>query len=81
MNKIIELKSTKSTLGGRIQRARIIARLSRRQLARKSDISPSDIRKYELSVKCPSSGELLSLSRALDVKVEYFFRPITVEEK
>jgi Zn-dependent peptidase ImmA (M78 family)/transcriptional regulator with XRE-family HTH domain len=36
------------------------------------------ISKYERDLDTPSSGVLLRLARALDVKTEYFLRPVTV---
>ena len=81
MNKIVELKSTKSTMGGRIRKARTGVYLTQKELARESDISVINISKFERNFKCPNSSELLSLSRALGVKAEYFFRPITIEEE
>jgi Zn-dependent peptidase ImmA (M78 family)/transcriptional regulator with XRE-family HTH domain len=64
-------------LGDRIKQARIASGLSLRQLAEKTDhyVSAQVIHKYELGKSTPGSDVLIRLARALDVKVEYFFRP------
>lgn len=63
------------SIGGRIKLARKANAMSLRALAGKIDISPMAISKYERGENNPSSGVLLRLAKALDVKVEYFFRP------
>ncbi len=65
--------------GERLKQARLAAGLSQRALAEHVDLSPMAISKYENSQMAPSSDVLLRLARALGVKFEYFFRPITAE--
>ena len=66
-------------IGARINQARKAAGLSLRALAEKAGITAMAISKYETGKSTPSSGVLLSLAKALDVRTEYFFRPIKVE--
>ncbi len=66
-------------VGARINQARKAAGLSLRALAEKADISAMAISKYETGKSTPSSGVLLSLAKALNVRTEYFFRPVKVE--
>lgn len=63
------------SLGGRIKLARKANEMSMRALAERIGVSAMAISKYERGVINPSSGVLLRLARAMDVKVEYFFRP------
>jgi Zn-dependent peptidase ImmA (M78 family)/DNA-binding XRE family transcriptional regulator len=66
------------SIGERIKSARIMAGLSQRDLATKAEISAMAISKYERDMDIPGSSTLLRLARALNVKIEYFFRPTTV---
>ena len=68
-------------IGDRLRQARISAGLSLRQLAEKTDnyISAQVIHKYEAGKSNPGSDVLIKLAKALDVKVEYFFRPDSVQ--
>lgn len=66
-------------IGERIKQARTAAGLSLRELAEKAGISAMAISKYETGKSTPSSGVLLSLSKALGVPVEYFLRTERVE--
>ena len=66
-------------IGSRIERARNAAGLSQRALAEQIDLSAMAISKYERNEVTPNSDVLLRLSKALGVRVEYFFRRITVE--
>ncbi len=68
-------------IGDRLRQARISAGLSLRQLAEKTDnyISAQAIHKYEAGKSNPGSDVLIKLAKALDVKVEYFFRPDSVQ--
>jgi len=66
-------------LGGRIKQARKAAGLTMRQLANSAGISAMAISKYERGQLVPSSKTLLALAKALDVRVEYFFRERQVE--
>lgn len=65
-------------IGERLKQARKATGLSTRALAEKAGISAMAISKYETGKSTPSSTVLLSLSKALGVKVEYFFRPVEV---
>lgn len=66
-------------LGERIKQAREASGLSLRALAEKAGITAMAISKYERGESMPSSGALLSLAKALDVRTEYFFRQTDVE--
>ena len=68
-------------IGERMQQARKSAGLSLRALADLAGISAMAISKYENNKSTPSSGVLLNLARALDVRVEYFFRTVQIELK
>jgi Zn-dependent peptidase ImmA (M78 family)/transcriptional regulator with XRE-family HTH domain len=65
-------------IGERLKVARHSAGLNQRDLAEAAGISAMAISKYERDLDTPSSGVLLRLARALDVKTEYFLRPITI---
>ncbi len=69
-------------IGERIKQARTAAGLPLRGLADKVGISAMAISKYENGKSTPSSGVLLSLSKALGVPVEYFLRTerVTLKE-
>lgn len=61
--------------GKRLKQSRQAAGLSLRALAQKVGVSPSAIQKYELGKIVPSSDMLIKLSNALEISVEYLFRP------
>jgi Zn-dependent peptidase ImmA (M78 family)/DNA-binding XRE family transcriptional regulator len=61
-------------LGGRIQRARKALGLSLRDLGEQITLSHAAIKKYEDNEVTPSSDILIKLAKALNVRVEYFFR-------
>jgi Zn-dependent peptidase ImmA (M78 family)/transcriptional regulator with XRE-family HTH domain len=63
--------------GERLLRARKAAGLSLRDLAAQVDLSHAAIKKYEDGAAMPSSDVLLRLAKALGVRSEYFFRPLT----
>jgi Zn-dependent peptidase ImmA (M78 family)/DNA-binding XRE family transcriptional regulator len=62
------------TIGDRIFQARKANRFSLRKLADAVGVSAMAISKYERGQDIPSSGVLLRLSQALNVKVDFFFR-------
>jgi Zn-dependent peptidase ImmA (M78 family)/DNA-binding XRE family transcriptional regulator len=62
----------------RLKQARKGAGLSTRALGELAGVSAMAISKYETGKSVPSSPVLLNLSKALNVKVEYFFRPMQV---
>lgn len=62
----------------RLQQARKAAGLSLRSLADDIGLSHAAIKKYEDGNAMPSSDVLIKLARALDVRSEWFFRPVTV---
>jgi len=68
-------------IGLRIHQARKATGLSLRALADKAGITAMAISKYETGKSTPSSGVLLALAKALNVRTEYFFRPVKVELK
>jgi Zn-dependent peptidase ImmA (M78 family)/DNA-binding XRE family transcriptional regulator len=63
----------------RLRRARKAAGLSLRDVGGLVGLSHAAIKKYEDGVAMPASDVLLALSRALNVRAEYFFRPELVE--
>ena len=65
----------------RLVRARKAAGLSMSALASEVGVSANAIKKYEHGDNMPSSKNLLKLAQALNVRSEYFFRPIKVELK
>lgn len=70
----------KEIIAKRIKSARIKAGLSLRELSEEMQflVSHNAITKYENGVMSPDSKVLLALSKALNVKPDYFFRPFTV---
>ena len=66
-------------IGERLKSARTAAGLSLRDLAAQVGVSATAISKYERNEDVPGSGVLLRLAKSLDVRVEYFLRPIAVE--
>ncbi len=65
----------------RLIRARKAAGLSMSALAMEVGVSANAIKKYEHGDNMPTSSNLLKLSKALQVRTEYFFRPIKIELK
>lgn len=63
------------TIGQRIKQARKSSQLSLRDLAERAQISPMAISKYERDQDMPSSGVLLRLAQAMEVSIDFFFRP------
>src|SRR3984957_897591 len=66
-------------LGKRLERARKASGLGLRKLAELVGLSHMAISKYEKGSLTPSSDILLKLAKALEVSVEFFFRPETIE--
>lgn len=62
----------------RISNARKMAGLSMDQLATLSGLSKNAISRYEKGIMKPDSSNLIKLSKALNVKVDYLFRKSTV---
>ncbi|MFA5446720.1 MAG: XRE family transcriptional regulator [Sphaerochaeta sp.] len=62
--------------GERLKRARHAASLSMKELGSKVGVSANMIKKYEHGQSMPSSTVLLALSKTLNVRSEYFFRPV-----
>lgn len=71
----------KAQIGNRIKSARLLAGLSLRELSNALNgiVSHNAISKYEKGEMMPDSKVLIALSKALDVKTDYFLRPQTVE--
>ena len=66
-------------LGKRLERARKASGFGLRKLAELVGLSHMAISKYEKGSLTPSSDVLLKLAKALEVSVEFFFRPETVK--
>jgi len=69
------------TFANRLINARRIRCFSQRELsnATQGQVSPTAIEKYEKGLMMPSNTVLIQLSRALNMKLDYFFRPFTVD--
>lgn len=63
-------------IGARIRRARLAKGMSLERLATQVGVSKQAIHKYEQGKAMPGSDVLLRLSKSLNVKTEYFFRPV-----
>ncbi|PWQ93027.1 helix-turn-helix domain-containing protein [Leucothrix pacifica] len=66
-------------IGERLIRARAASGLSMKALGEAAGVSANMIKKYEHDISMPSSGVLIKLSKALQVRSEYFFRPSKVK--
>ena len=66
-------------IGERIRQRRRSRRLSLRALAEAAGVSAAAISNYETGKDVPGSSVLLSLARALDARVDYFFRSVSVD--
>lgn len=64
--------------GERLKRARDAAGLSQKALSARAGISAMAISKLERGENNPTSKTVIALARALDTRIEYFFRPDTV---
>lgn len=63
----------------RLQQARKASGFSLRELADKTEVSHTAISKFEKGELTPNSTQLLKLAKALNIRVEYFFRPQKTE--
>ena len=65
----------------RLRQARLMRGISLEKLAQSltSPVSKQAINKYEKGQMKPDSQILIALANALDMKIDYFFRPFTVE--
>lgn len=68
-----------TTFAKRIFSARKMAGMSMDELASLSGLSKNAISRYEKGIMKPDSTNLIKLSKALNVKVDYFFRKGSVE--
>ena len=70
-----------NTFAQRLVNARKIRCMSQRELCNSVDgkVSPTAIAKYEKGLMMPSSDVLILLSNALNMKLDYFFRPYTID--
>lgn len=70
-----------NTFAQRLVNARKIRCMSQRELCNSVDgkVSPTAIAKYEKGLMMPSSDVLIVLSNALNMKLDYFFRPYTID--
>ena len=70
----------KNVFANRLKQARIMQGFSMEQLCNKMNniITRQSISKYEIGKMMPDSTTLISLSNALGVSVDYFFRPLTI---
>jgi Zn-dependent peptidase ImmA (M78 family)/transcriptional regulator with XRE-family HTH domain len=66
------------TIGARIKQGRLKTSLSQRQLAAKIGVSAQAISKYERDLDVPGSKVLIQLSKALDLRIEFFLRPASI---
>lgn len=65
----------------RLRQARLMRGISLEKLAQSlaAPVSKQAINKYEKGLMKPDSSVLIALANALDMKIDYFFRPFTVE--
>jgi Zn-dependent peptidase ImmA (M78 family)/DNA-binding XRE family transcriptional regulator len=66
-------------IADRIRQARLAAGLTLGSLGERVGVSHTAIQKYEKGLLTPSSGQLLKLARACNVRTEYYFRSHAVE--
>jgi transcriptional regulator with XRE-family HTH domain len=67
-----------NAIGERIKAGRARAGWSLRELAARADVSHTAISKYERGLDAPGSDVLIRLARSLDLRIEYFLRPVEV---
>ncbi len=67
-----------TSIGERLKVARYAAGLSQRDLAEAAGVSAMAVSKYERDLDTPSSGVLIRLAQALDVRTGYFLRAVTI---
>lgn len=69
-----------TTFAQRLVNARKIRCMSQRELSDslQGNVSPTAIAKYEKGLMMPSSTALILLSKALDMNLDYFFRPFAI---
>jgi Zn-dependent peptidase ImmA (M78 family)/DNA-binding XRE family transcriptional regulator len=65
-------------IGERLKRVRSASGLSMAKLGEAVGVSANMIKKYEHDDSMPSSSVLIKMAEALDVRTEFFFRPMTV---
>lgn len=68
----------KQHFGERLKGARTAQGLSLRDLAGRVGVSAQTLSNYERGEIMPGSTVLITIARALQVKVEFFFRPVTI---
>lgn len=68
-----------NSIGERVRVARMAKGLSQRALAAKIGVSAMAVSKYEREMDLPGSGVMLRLSKALEMKPEFFFRQIRLD--
>jgi len=66
------------SIGQRIKQARKAKGMSQRSLAEEAAISAMAVSKYERDLDIPSSSVILRLVQALEISVDFLFRPNTV---
>ncbi|MDI9863340.1 XRE family transcriptional regulator [Flectobacillus sp. DC10W] len=69
----------KEIVSSKIKQARILQAMSLQDLADRIGVSKQMISKYEKGDSIPSSKMLIMLAKALEVKMDYFFLPSSVE--
>lgn len=67
------------SIGARVKQARILKGFSLRALAEQVGVSAQAISKYERDLDTPGSSVLIRIAKALDVKLDYFYRTVQVE--
>jgi len=69
----------KEIVSSKIKQARILQAMSLQDLADRIGVSKQMISKYEKGDSIPQSKMLIKLAKALEVKMDYFFSPSSVE--
>lgn len=74
-------KNTTDIFCRRLRQARLMRGLSLEKLSQSltSTVTKQAINKYEKGLMKPDSRVLIALAEALEVKIDYFYRPFTVE--
>lgn len=60
------------TIGEKIKTARTLFKLTQKELGLMTDLSDARIRQYELGIRTPKEEQLLAISSALNIPIEFF---------
>jgi transcriptional regulator with XRE-family HTH domain len=74
------IKEINTHIGNKIYSLRLIKGLSRQQLAEKINITQQQVKKYEDAENRVTISTLILIAKALDSKVDYFYKDLHNEE-